>query len=68
MLKMCLCYDNIFFENIVDNIGIRCSTCSKATGLYVKNKDKHYKDMLTKLLLNSLLNHVGLSCMFETTQ
>ena len=39
MFKMCLWYDieNIE-ENVVDNIGIRCSNCVKTTGLSVKIK------------------------------
>ena len=59
MFKMCLWYDieNIE-ENVVDNIGIRCSNCVKTTGLSVKNKN--YKDMVNKFLLNTVLHHVGL--------
>ena len=62
MFKMRLWYDNgNIEEHVAENIGIRCSNSGKTTGVYLKNKDKNYKDMVTKFLLNSVLCHVGLS-------
>ena len=44
---MRLWYDNENNEeNVVDNIGIECSSCGKITGISVKNIN--YKDMFTK--------------------
>ena len=43
----------------MDNIGIRCSNSGKTTILSVNNAN--YKDMVTKFVLNSVLEHVGLS-------
>ena len=55
--KMCMWYDNENFEeNLVDDIGISCSNRGKTTGLY-----KIYKAMVTKFVLNSVLQRVGLS-------
>ena len=39
ILNICLWYDNVNLEeNVVDNIGIKCSNCGKTTGLYKKIK------------------------------
>ena len=67
IFNMCLCYDNEFFkENMVNNIGIRCSNCGRTTGLYMKYTN--YKYMVTKFVLNSVLQHVGLSQIIETNK
>ena len=49
----------------MDNIGIRCSNCGKTTGLSVKNTK--YKDMATRFILDSVLHHVCLSWIIETS-
>ena len=65
MFKVHLWYDNENLEeNVVDNIGIRCSNCGKKTGLSVKNKK--CKDILTRFLLITVLHHVSLSWIIET--
>ena len=61
MFKMRLWYDNgNIEEDVVYNICIRCSNCGKRTGLSMKNIN--HKDMVTKFVLNKVLQHVGLSC------
>ena len=50
---------------MVDNVAIRCSNCGK-TGLSVKNTN--YKDMITKFLLNIVLQNVFMSWIIETNQ
>ena len=65
--NMCLWYDNENLEeNMLDNIVIRCSNCGKTTGLSVKNAN--YKDMVTKLVLNTVLYHVGFLWIIESNQ
>ena len=60
MFKMSLWYDNDNIEDIVVyNIGIRCSNCGKTNGLSVKNTN--YKDIVTKFMLSTVLQHVGMS-------
>ena len=67
MFNMHIWYDNENFEcNMVDNIGISCSNCGKTTGLSLTNKN--YKYMVTKFVLNSVSQHVGLSWIIETNQ
>ena len=64
VFNMSLWYDNENLEeNVVDNIGLRCSNCGKITSLSLKNTND--KDMVTKFVLNSMLHHVGLSWIIE---
>ena len=55
-------------ENVVDIIYIRCSNCGKTTVSYVKSSNIDYKDIITKFVLNTVLHHVGMSCIIETNQ
>ena len=67
MFNMRLWHDSKHIEeNVVDNIGIRCSNGGKTTGLSVKNTNN--KDMVAKCVLNSVLHHVYLSWIIEKNQ
>ena len=46
-------------ENSVDSIAIPCINYHRNTSLYLK--DKTIKEMITIFLLNTFLNHVGMS-------
>ena len=59
-------YEENLEENMVDNIGIRCSNCGKTIGLYVNNKND--KGMVTNFVLNKVVHHVGLSWIIESNQ
>ena len=52
-------------QNDVKIIAIRCSNCEKETGLSMKNMNTNYKDIITSFVFNTLLHHVGMSCMIE---
>ena len=47
-------------------MGIRCRSYGKTTGLSMKNTNN--KDMVTKFVLNSVLQPVSLSGIIETNQ
>ena len=55
-------------KNVVVNIAIRCSNCGKEPSLSMNNMNTNYKDIITKCLLNKILNHVGMSWIVETNQ
>ena len=42
----------------MDIIAISCINSNKETGLYLRNST--IKEMITKLLLNAILHHVGM--------
>ena len=59
MFQMHLFYDNNNEEeNVVEDIAIKCSNICRSTDLYLK--DKTSQEMITKFVLNTVLNHVGL--------
>ena len=43
----------------VEIIAIRCINCKKETGLYLRYST--FEEIITKYVLNAILNHVGLS-------
>ena len=45
-------------EEKLDAISIRCINCKIETGLYLKNTT--FYEMITKLVLNYILHHVGM--------
>ena len=60
MFQLRLFYDKDYEEgNVSDSIAIRCINCNKDTGLYLK--DTPIEEMITKFVLNSILNHMGMS-------
>ena len=47
VFQMCVWYYNENDDqNSVENIAIRCSNRGKQTGLYMKNMDTNYKDII----------------------
>ena len=69
IFKMRLWYDKENLEkNVVENVSIMCRNCGKKTGLYLRNTNTNYKDMITKFVLNTVLHHVGMSWIIETIQ
>ena len=53
-------------ENGVKIITVRCINCGKETGLSMNNMNTNYKDIITSFVLNTVLHHVGMSCIIET--
>ena len=49
----------------MENISIRCSNCGKSTGIYTKNMNTNYNDIITKFVLNKILYHIGMSWIVE---
>ena len=45
-------------ENVVEAIAIKFINCNKDTGLYLK--DTTIEEIITKLVLNKILHHVGM--------
>ena len=67
MFHMRLSYDKQNEEdNVVENIAIKCSICHRNTGLFLK--DKTVEELITILLLNIVLHHVGLSCIISSNK
>ena len=54
MIELRLNYD----QEILDVISIRSINCKRETGLFLKNKT--FDEMITKLVLNSILHNVGM--------
>ena len=52
-------------ENVVETIAVSCSNCGETTGLYVKNTNTNYNNMITKFLFNIVLHHVGMPWIIE---
>ena len=50
----------------MDSIFIKCSSCDRSTGLLLKVKT--VKEMSTKFVLNTKLNHVGLSWIISSSK
>ena len=42
-------------QNKVKIISIMCSNCEKETGLYMKNMNTNYKNIITSFVLNKVL-------------
>ena len=60
MFQLSLFYDKCDEEgNVRHEIAIRCSNCTKHTGLHLK--DTSIKEMTTKFVLNEILHHVVMS-------
>ena len=60
MFKLRLFYDkHNEEENVVKTIAIQCINFHKSTGLFLKYKT--FKVMITKFVLNTVLNHMVLS-------
>ena len=55
-------------KNKVEHIAIRCSNCEKETGLYMDNMNTKFKDIIASFVLNTVLNHVGMSWIIETNK
>ena len=47
-------------KNTVENIAIRFSNCGKETMIYMDNMNTTYQDIITLLVLNTVLKHVGM--------
>ena len=45
-----------------------CINGGKLTGISMKNMNTKYDDIITKFVLNKILNHVGMSWTIETNQ
>ena len=54
MIELRLNYD----QEILDVISIRSINCKRETGLFLKNTT--FDEMITKLVLNSILHNVGM--------
>ena len=52
----------------MENIAIRCSNNGKETGLYMKNMNTNYKDIITSYVLNTVLQHVSTPWIIETNR
>ena len=62
MFQMCFWYDTENVEYcIVETIDIRCNNCGEETGSSMKNMNTNYKEIITKSVLNKMLQHVGMS-------
>ena len=46
-------------ENFVESIYIKCRSCDRKTGLFLKVKT--VKEIITKIVLKTVFHHVGLS-------
>ena len=46
-------------ENVVKDVAIKCIKCYRSTGLFLR--DKPFKTIITKLMLNTVLCHMGFS-------
>ena len=53
-------------QNFVKIIAIMCSNCGKETGLSMDNMNTKFKDIVTVFVLNTLLQHSGMSWTIET--
>ena len=53
MFQLCFWYNK---ENVdgkfVENVAIRCSNCGKSTGIYTKNINTNYNEIITQFMLN----------------
>ena len=68
MVPMRFGYDNEHDDqNNVGNVALRCINCGKETGLSMKNMNTHYKYIITLFVLNTVLHHVGMSWIIETS-
>ena len=52
----------------MENISIRCSICGKETGLSMYNMNTKYKYIITSFVFNTVLHHVGMSCIINTNK
>ena len=67
MFQLRLSYDKHNEEdNVVEDIDIKCRNCHRRTGLFLK--DKTVEELITILLLNIVLHHVGLSCIISSNK
>ena len=67
MFQMNFWYDNEHNDqNNVENIAIRCNNCGKETGLYMKNMNTNYNDIINSFVQSTVLHHFGMSWVIET--
>ena len=52
-------------QNKVEHIATRGSNCGKETVLSMDNMNTKYKDIITSFVLNTVLHHVGMSCIIK---
>ena len=52
-------------EIFVETVARRCSNFGKETGLYMNNINNNYKVISTKCVLNTILDHFGMSWIIE---
>ena len=57
----CCCNKGHGDQNKVEHVSISCINCGKQTGLSMDNMNIKYKDIITSLLLNTVLYHVVMS-------
>ena len=50
----------------VDEVSLMCIICQKETGLKSKTDKELYDKMITPFVMNSMLNHVGISWMISS--
>ena len=55
-------------QNNVERNDIRCINCGNQTVLHIKITITNYKDIIASFVLNTLLHHVGKSCIIETNK
>ena len=66
MLQICCWYNKGHDDqDKVENIVIRYSNFGKQTCLYMKSINTNYKDIITSLVLNTVLHHVSISFKIE---
>ena len=50
----------------VDEVSLMCINCKISTGLKPKSGKEFYDKMITPLVMNSMLHHVGMSWMISS--
>ena len=62
IFQLCFWYNK---ENVdkkfVENVSMSCINCVKSTGIYMNNMNINYNDIITQLVLNTMLYYVGMS-------
>ena len=55
-------------KNFVENVAIRCENCVNSTGIYMKNMNTNYNDIITQFLFDTMLHHFGISWIIKRNQ
>ena len=63
LFEMCLSFGDVD----LDTVSLKCINCKKETGLKSKTGFKEFYDkVITQLVLNAMLHHVGMSWIFSS--